>query len=206
MATKEKVVGIKLFANKRLKPTSIYWKGEMVTAYPLYCSVTYNRENTKFRVYIEGQSIMVGVDLAQITNNISISKKIESYLKYVESVVRLCDKFEKSFAVRDLNKRLFFYNQTVYSCLKNSTIGNLIQVISAYKPDVEAPDITKELFSFIIELSESHEEMTVFDWFREGKSKLFNRIEGNKSTKEVIIEIVDDLLKNANPIEDLGPL
>lgn len=189
---KEKKIGVNFFANNRVKPKSISWGNEMVTAYPLYCSVTYNQENTQFRVLINGQSVMVTPDLAQIKSNSSLENDLKELEELIKKIIQTVVHYNPEFTVRNINARLHQYTRSLASYLIGANMASYMEPIIANSYDQRVIDSIVFGLKVILE---DFNEMTVLDWLAGGFSELNDKIEDNeKIDNELFIDLIHKVL------------
>jgi hypothetical protein len=189
---KEKKIGVNFFANDRVKPKSISWENEMVTAYPLYCSVTYNQENTQFRVLINGQAVMVTPDLAQIKPNSHLENDLKELEALIVKIIRTVVHYNPDFTVRNINARLHQYTKSLASYLIGANMSSYIGPIIQHSYEQRVIDTI--IFGLKVILEE-YSEMTVLDWLAGGFSELKNKVENNeKIDSELLIDLIHNVL------------
>ncbi len=190
---KQKKISTKFYANEDLKPKSIIWRGEKTTVYPLYCRVTYNRNNTKFRVLIDGQSVLVSTDLDQVKCSAALSKKLSSLESLVRNIIRQEASFNPKYQPNSFIKAIKKYTTSIaeyaLSLPMCSYVSGIQKIGSTHALNV---------FTCLEILKNDFGDMTVFDWL-DGGSKEFEtaiRDEYKLTAASSLSKLIDHLIKD----------
>ncbi|WP_282776746.1 hypothetical protein [Phaeodactylibacter xiamenensis] len=196
-------IGIRMFANESLKSHSIVWKGEISPAYPLYCVVTYRRDNAKFRVLIDGQTVMVTPDLDQVTSDPHLSKKVADYKNHIETIIRVADEKERDFSIKGINQRLYYYSMPVTTCLLETKLKRYLEIVET----TGEAKLHSGLLETVFVINQQFKSMTVLDWYQGGSSQVRKHLRANTEISPDTIKVLDEILAyDEESTSILGPL
>lgn len=189
---KAKTIGIHFFANTELKAKSIVLNGAMTAAYPLYVSVVYDKSNTKIRVVIDDNIILVTENLEQLQSP-EMKRKIKAYRDFLKEVVQLEIKNKKGdFKLAGLSKRLEFYQRKISDVIGKTVVGVLFDF-------AESKGVERNMAWASIPSLSTITNATVLDWMMKDEKRkvlesLKNKVFKPQESIDYYVELVDYII------------
>lgn len=178
---------IRFFANTRLKPKTIFWKGELVKCYRLYCQINFDRKNVQQPVFIDDEIVWVSPDLEQIEQIDYVKSKVLHFETAVKRTIMI-------FSYRNPDFDLTGIAGLMQNSLRTVSILALNAPISFY---LECNSLN--VFTCLEILKNDFADMTVLDWL-DGGSKEFETAIRDKyklNAASTFPKLIDHLIKEA---------
>lgn len=197
MDKKLKGIGVHYYANTRLKPKQVLYDGELIEVYPLYVTVVYGQENTKFKAKIDGESLLVSEDLSQL-NNPALKEKLERYATFIRSMVEMeASSGADNYSVKGLGRRLPGYTERLLVHYRGYIEINYIESYfeSIFDRPLEKGDFDMILYPYIL-LKKEASDLTNIEWMYGDGKKRFAEILQKHGYKEIekIVQFYDEIL------------
>lgn len=189
---KEKKIGVKFYANQRIKPKSILWNNAMVTAYPLYCAVSFNQDTGHFRVLVDQTPVLVTPDLAQLKGNSYLEKTLSDLEEQITRVIKVLSKYNPDFSARNINRKVRAFKESI-------STHALEAPMSLYMGRIVDESYSEYIINTIVYgikvLLEDFSSMTVLDWLDGGNEKLRLKLEKYENIdSDFFIDILQEVL------------